>query len=104
MQEMQRKIRKMVFWSIMVMVLGISSVIGVLIYKSMTKKESAAVAAAPSAPVTHVLKAGEQVRTMLVENGIVYLLVDGKGMTSVIQIDKKSGAIDRRVEFIPQGK
>ncbi|WP_319532910.1 hypothetical protein [uncultured Cohaesibacter sp.] len=52
MQEMQRKIRKMVFWSIMVMVLGISSVIGVLIYKSMTKKESAALAQAPNAPVT----------------------------------------------------
>ncbi|WP_319532911.1 hypothetical protein [uncultured Cohaesibacter sp.] len=40
---------------------------------------------------------------MLVEDGVVYLLVDGQGMTSVIRIDKKSGAIDRRVEFIPQG-
>ncbi len=51
----------------------------------------------------HVLKAGESIRTMLVEDGVVYLLVDGQGMTSVIRIDKKSGAIDRRVEFIPQG-
>ena len=103
MLEMQRKMRKFTLWSLVIMILGISSVVGVLIYKSMSDKESAVVAVDPSAPVTHMLRTGESVRSMIVENGLVYLLVDGAGMTSVIRIDKKTGAVDRRIEFIPQG-
>jgi hypothetical protein len=41
---------------------------------------------------------------MLVENGTVYLLVDGKDMTSLMVVDKKSGAVTRRIEFIPQAE
>ena len=104
MLEMQRKMRKMVFWSLLIMILGISSIVGVLIYKSVTNKESAEAARKPDVPITHSLKAGESVRTMIVENGVVYLLVDGKGMTSVIQINKKDGAVSRRLDFIPQGQ
>ena len=104
MLEMQRKMRKIAFRSILTMVVGISSIIGILIYKSMTKKESAPEAAAPVGAVTHSLNAGETVREMRIENGVVYLLVDGKGMTSVIQIDKKDGSVARRVEFIPQAE
>ncbi|PLW75203.1 hypothetical protein [Cohaesibacter celericrescens] len=102
MLEMQRKMRKMVFWSLMIMVLGISSIVGVLIYKSVNKKESPAVAELEIVPITHMLNSGETVRSMIVENGEVFLLVDGKGMTSVLKIDKKTGSVSRRIEFIPQ--
>lgn len=102
MLEMQRKMRKMVFWSLMIMVLGISSIVGVLIYKSVNKKESPAIAELEIVPITHMLNSGETVRSMIVENGEVFLLVDGKGMTSVLKIDKKTGSVSRRIEFIPQ--
>ena len=103
MLEMQRKMRKMVFWSLMIMILGIASIVGVLIYKSVGKKERATVEQTASKPVTNSLQAGETVRTMIVENGVIYLLVDGKGMTSVLQLDKKTGGVERRMQFIPQG-
>ena len=86
----------------MVMFLGIASIIGVLIYKSVSGKESAEVEEVRTESITHSLNAGETVREMVVENGVVYLLVDGQGMTSVLQIDRKDGAVTRRVDFIPQ--
>lgn len=104
MLELQRKMRRIALRSILVMVIGISSIIGILIYKSMTKKESASEAAQPVGAVTHSLNAGESIREMRIENGTVYLLVDGKGMTSVLEISKKDGSISRRVEFIPQAE
>ena len=104
MLEMQRKMRKIAFRSIVTMVVGISSIIGILIYKSVTQKESAPAAATPVGAVTHSLKAGETIRDMRIDNGVVYLLVDGKGMTSIIQIGKKDGMVARRVEFIPQAE
>ncbi|TLP43043.1 hypothetical protein FDK21_18670 [Cohaesibacter sp. CAU 1516] len=104
MLELQRKMRRIALRSILVMVVGISSIIGILIYKSVTKKESASEAAAPVGAVTHSLNAGESIREMRIENGTVYLLVDGKGMTSVLEISKKNGSISRRIEFIPQAE
>nr|WP_319387961.1 hypothetical protein [uncultured Cohaesibacter sp.] len=104
MLDVQRKIRMMVVSSILIMGLGIFSILGVIVYKSVANNESGGNGQANVVATGNQLKAGESIRSMLVENGTVYLLVDGKGMTSLMVVDKKSGAVTRRIEFIPQAE
>ncbi|WP_319412976.1 hypothetical protein [uncultured Cohaesibacter sp.] len=104
MLDVQRKIRMMVVSSILIMGLGIFSILGVIIYKSVANNESAGNGQAVTTSVGNQLKAGESIRSMIVENGTIYLLVDGQEMTSLMLVDKKTGAVTRRIEFIPQGQ
>ncbi len=104
MLDVQRKIRMMVVSSILIMGLGIFSILGVIIYKSVANNESAGNGQAVTTSIGNKLKAGETIRSMIVENGTIYLLVDGKDMTSLMMVDKKSGSVSRRIEFIPQGE
>ena len=104
MLDVQRKIRMMVVSSILIMGLGIFSILGVIIYKSVANNESAGNNQPITTSVGNQLKAGESIRSMIVENGTVYLLVDGQDMTSLMLVDKKSGSVTRRIEFIPQAQ
>ncbi|WP_090073308.1 hypothetical protein [Cohaesibacter marisflavi] len=104
MLDVQRKIRMMVVSSILIMGLGIFSILGVIIYKSVANNESAENGQGDPVIVGNQLKAGESVRSMIVENGTIYLLVDGEDRTSLMTVDKKSGSVSRRIEFIPQGQ
>lgn len=97
--------RRLVLWSGMIMVLGIAAIIGVIVYKSMGKKERPAVTSAVQ-PVaaTQVLGTGEVILSMSADAGYVYLLVEGKGVKSVLQLDGQNMRLLRRMQFIPQGQ
>lgn len=102
---MQRKMRKLVIWSGLIMLIGIAAIIGVIVYKSMGNKKSVSSAPiAQSGPVTQVLQSGERVVSMSSDNGYVYVLVEGKGVQSVLQLDGESMAVIKRVQFIPQAQ
>ncbi|MCT4654557.1 MAG: hypothetical protein N4A65_01980 [Cohaesibacter sp.] len=103
--EVQRKMRKLVIWSGLIMLIGIVAIIGVIVYKSMGDKKSVSTPqVAQTGPITQVLKAGERVVSMSSDNGSVYVLVEGKGLQSILQLDGQSMAVIRRVQFIPQGE
>jgi membrane peptidoglycan carboxypeptidase len=103
--EVQRKMRKLVIWSGLIMLIGIAAIIGVIVYKSMGNKKSVSSAPiAQSGPVTQVLQSGERVISMSSDNGYVYVLVEGKGVQSVLQLDGESMAVIKRVQFIPQAQ
>lgn len=102
---MQRKMRKLVIWSGLIMLIGIAAIIGVIVYKSMGKNKS--ISSTPiveSGPITQVLRNGEQVLSLSSDNGYVYVLVAGNGMQSVLQLDGQSMAVIKRVQFIPQAQ
>lgn len=97
--------RKLVIWSGLIMLIGIVAIIGVIVYKSMGDKKSVSTPqVAQTGPITQVLKAGERVVSMSSDNGSVYVLVEGKGLQSILQLDGQSMAVIRRVQFIPQGE
>ncbi len=102
MKDVERKVRRMLMSSVLVMVFGILAVLGVLIYKSVSNNESVGTGQVVGGAIVNQLKPGETIRSMMIENSTVYLLVDGKGMTSVLEMNKKSGFVTRRIEFIPQ--
>lgn len=97
--------RRLILWSGMIMMLGIAAIIGVIVYKSMGKKERTSVpVAAQPASTTHVLGSGETILSMSADDGYVYLLVEGKGIKSLLQLDGQSMQVLRRMQFIPQGQ
>jgi len=101
----QRKMRKLVIWSGLIMLIGIAAIIGVIVYKSVGNKKSASSAPAlQSGPVTQILQSGERVVSMSSDNGYVYVLIEGKGVQSVLQLDGESMAVIKRVQFIPQAQ
>lgn len=102
---MQRKMRKLVIWSGLIMLIGIAAIIGVIVYKSMGKNKSiSSTQIVESGPITQVLRNGEQVLSLSSDNGYVYVLVAGNGMQSVLQLDGQSMAVIKRVQFIPQAQ
>jgi hypothetical protein len=87
------------------MLIGIAAIIGGIVYKSMGDKKSVSSAPAVEAgPVTQLLQSGERVISMSSDNGYVYVLVEGKGVQSVLQLDGESMSVIKRVQFIPQAQ
>lgn len=102
--EVQRKMRKLMLWSGLVMVIGIAAIIGVIVYKSMGDKKSPSVATSvQSGPITQVLAAGEEVQSISAEGDYVFVLVKGKGIQSILQFEAANMSLVRRMQFIPQG-
>ncbi len=87
------------------MLIGIVSIIGVIVYKSMGKKERVSVTSpAQTSQVTQLLGQGEDVVSISADGGYLFVLVEGQGVKTILQMDAESGQLVRRTQFIPQGK
>ncbi|AXS41772.1 hypothetical protein [Breoghania sp. L-A4] len=99
-ERLQQKLRRLVFFSSLIMVGGLIAVFSVILYKVIGPGAKPAAISAEAIAATIAVGPDAKVRDIEFENGRMIVLIEEGTATALLQIDPATGRVLSRTDFV----